>query len=581
MAKKALSPLKKDLFYVILAPILKIFECAFELIVPLLVKSVIDYLVGDKRALFTNELYETDPNPLKSIFFPCLIMFALAFAGFAITMITQYLAAKIATKYSKELRDNIYSQSQRISSRQLEEFGSSKVLNLISNDSLAMQSGVNLFMRLFARAPFLIIGSIIASFLVSLTAGLIVLSSLLLSFAVGAIVMLLSPRKYASVQSKLDELSTKSNDTLEGARPIRAFNKQEDEYASFTSHSEEYRKKSFSLFKLNSILNPLTFLFIDAGILLIVYFVAQSGNKLINVGSAVAVISYLTQSLAAFIMFSKLVVSLTRANTSRKRIDSFLSIEPDIVSGEKKEKEGKNIFTIKGAYLSYGGSEYALKNISFSLNEGESVGLIGGTGSGKSSLISLLERFIDADKGEIYFYNQNIKDVSLSSIREEIAYISQKPQLYKGSIRSNLLLAKADANEEEMKEALRKADCLAFVEGYEDGLDHEVEEGGKNYSGGQRQRLLIAKAILSNRKILILDDATSALDYKTDSFVRGEIKKLNKTNIIISQRATSVRNCDKIYVFDNGEIIASGKHDELLANCSLYKEIYETQVAVK
>jgi ATP-binding cassette subfamily B multidrug efflux pump len=289
--------------------------------------------------------------------------------------------------------------------------------------------------------------------------------------------------------------------------------------------------------------------------------------------------------LTALILFSRLITSLSKALASKKRVDDFFAITPDIVDGPKTSapiEVGSTLFSFKGVSLSFGGEEYALKDLNLDIKAGERIGLIGGTGSGKSSLVSLLERFHDASEGQILFQGQDIKDYNLNSLRGNIALVSQKPQLYKGTIKSNLLLGDPDASEEMVRNALQDSLAEEFVSKFDDGLNHPVEEGGVNLSGGQKQRLLIARALLSNRPILILDDSTSALDYKSDLMVRQNIKKRHDlTTLIVSQRATSIRDCDIIYVLDHGKIAAKGTHDELLTNCAIYREIYETQVAVK
>ena len=304
----------------------------------------------------------------------------------------------------------------------------------------------------------------------------------------------------------------------------------------------------------------------------------------ITSGSAVAILNYLSQALIALIMFSRLVVSLSRAASSKKRVDAYLSLLPSIVSGELEGHAfapGEIIYELKDASLSYGGEEKALNSVSFLLRQGESIGIIGGTGSGKSSLLSLLERFYDANEGEVNFLGQDIKSYKLSAFRSQVAFVSQKPQLFKGTIASNLLLANPKASSKEIEEALKDSLAAEFVSKFPEGLEHDVEEGGNNLSGGQKQRLLIARALLSNRPILMLDDSTSALDYKSDASLRKNLRKRKLTLIMVSQRATSIKDMDRIYVLDQGRLAAVGRHEELLSSCSIYREIYETQVAVK
>jgi ATP-binding cassette subfamily B protein len=413
----------------------------------------------------------------------------------------------------------------------------------------------------------------------------IVLSVLLLSALVVFMVIMLTPKRYQALQKELDHISSLGDDALSGARPIRAFNREEYEIEKFKGVSTSYRKKAFSLASINAWLNPLTYVFVNLGVILVLFL---SGYHFdisgIGAGTAVAILNYLAQALTALVMFSRLVVSLSKAAASKKRVDEFLSVTPSISSGKEVGRvfeKGETIFELKGASLSYGGEEAALSKIDFILREGESVGIIGGTGSGKSSLISLLERFFDASEGEVLYLGKNIKDYCLDAYRSKIALVSQKPQLFKGTVRSNLLVANPNASEEDIEKALKDSLAAEFVNRYKDGLDHEVEEGGSNLSGGQKQRLLIARALLAGREILILDDSTSALDYKSDSLLRKNVKKRKLTLILVSQRATSVKDMDRIYVLDQGKVVAVGKHEELLSSCSIYQEIYQTQVAVK
>jgi ATP-binding cassette subfamily B multidrug efflux pump len=568
---KALTPLKKYKAKVLLAPLFKLFECVCELFVPFLVKDIIDIGIAQSDGTY--------------ILTRSLIMLALAFAGFGVTMITQYLGARVSADYAYGLKKELYRQLNAISSRQLESFGKSKALTLINNDSFSLQVGVNMFMRLLVRAPFLVIGSVISAFILSPLAGCIVLGALLLSSAVIFIVMALTPKKYQAIQEELDHISTLGEDDLTGARVVRAFNKEAVEQTHFEKASLSYRKKAFVLARINAFINPLTFAFTNLGVFLVLYLAGYQSGSGVSVGTAVALMNYLAQALTALVLFSRLITSLSKALASKKRVDAFFAIAPDIVDGKENSapiEVGSPLYSFQNVSLSFGGEEYALKNLNFEIKAGERIGLIGGTGSGKSSLVALLERFYDASQGAILFQGQDIKNYNLNSLRGNIALVSQKPQLYKGTIKSNLLLGDPSASEEMVRNALSDSLAEEFVSKFEDGLNHPVEEGGVNLSGGQKQRLLIARALLSNRPILILDDSTSALDYKSDLLVRQNIKKRHDlTTLIVSQRATSIRDCDIIYVLDHGEITAKGTHEELLEHCAIYREIYETQVAVK
>lgn len=576
--RKAFGPLKKYWVKVVLAPVFKLFEAVTELIVPLLVSAIID------NGLDPDGSHYGDWNYIVIL---AAIMFGLAIAGFSVTMITQYLAARVSSDYSYDLKKILYERLHLLSPRQLDEYGRNKALNIINNDAFIVQNGVQMLMRLIVRAPFLILGSIVASFLVNPMAGCIVLGALLLSGAVIAAVVLSTPKQYAKLQKELDVISSRGEDGIVGARVVRSFNKEEREQQEFRSASEKYRKQALLISKLNALINPLTFAFINGAILLIFYiFGFHNESGALTVGNVVALMNYLTTSLAALVMFTRLITSLSKAMTSKKRIDDFLAITPYVVSGDFKPegeaKEGEPYFEFKKASLSFGGENYALKDIDLVLHKGESVGIIGGTGSGKSTLLNLMERFFDVTSGELDFRGRPIQESSLEDLRSSIALVSQKKQLFRGTVRSNMLLGKPNASEEEIWQALKDSLAYEFVSRYKDGLDHEVEEGGQNFSGGQKQRLLIARALLSARPILFLDDATSALDYKSDLLVRQNIAKIKGlTLVMVSQRATSIKDCDDIYVLEAGKIVGEGTHEQLLESCPIYQEIYETQVKTK
>ena len=564
--KKALTPLKKYAGKVVLAPFLKLFEVGAELLSPFLVRFIIDDGIakGDlNKALLLSG-----------------IMFGLSILGFGVTMIAQYLAARVSADYGHDLREVAYAQMTSLSEKQLNAFGKGKILTLLSNDSFSLQSGVMMFMRLFLRPPFLLIGSCILSFIVDVRAGFIFLGAIALSAAVLLLVMFLSPKHYAAIQSNLDSITTLSNDSLKGARPIRAFEKEKYEEEKFDRSISSYQDKNMAMGRLNALINPLTFGFINLGLVLVVYLGKFSiGSGALTTGEVVSLISYLVSSLAALIMWSRLIVSLNKALASKKRLDAFLSLKPLIqnkptFAGDNQSKSP--LVSFQDVSLTYGkvGDQPAVKNLTFTIEKGQWVGLIGGTGSGKSSTLALLERLYEPSSGTILYKGEPLAHYDLNKLHEEIAFVSQKPALFKGTIRSNLLLGKADASEEEMVAALKSSLAYEYVSNYPDFLDHVVEEGGVNLSGGQKQRLLIARALLHGGKILILDDSTSALDFLSDQQVRHNIaEKKELTKIIVSQRASSLRDCDQILVYDNGQIVAIGTHEELLKSCPIYHDI--------
>ena len=569
---KALTPLKKYGFKVFLAPTLKLFEVATELFSPFLVRYIIDEGIAKNDWNFTWKA--------------SLILFGVALLGFLFTMLAQYLCSRVACDYAHDLRKEIFHKVSSLSDKQLDTFGKEKILTIVNNDTFAMQSGVNMFMRLIFRPPFLFIGATILSFIIDIRAGFIYVGALIACAIVIGVVMVASNEKYTAIQASLDEMTLISGDALSGAKPVRAFNKEEHEETRFNVSVANYKHRNLDLASTNAWLNPLTFFFVNAALILVVYVGGFSGgeNSGLTTGQIVSLISYLVSCLAAMIMFSRMIFALNKASASKKRIDSLLALEGDIkntgIITKDEEASGSKLIEFKDVSLTYGkeGDKPAVSNLTFRIDQGETVGIIGGTGSGKSTAISLLLRLYEPTSGQIFYRGIPLYEYDLNALRKEISVALQKPSIFKGTIRSNLLLSKKDATEDEMVKALKDALAYNFVSKYDDFLDHEVEEGGANLSGGQKQRLLIARALLKGGDLLILDDCMSALDYLSDQKVRSNISKIKGlTKIIVSQRASSLIDCDKILVFDNGQIIASGKHEELLKSCDIYREIYEIQ----
>lgn len=569
---KALTPLKKYGFKVFLAPTLKLFEVATELFSPFLVRYIIDEGIAKNDWNFTWKA--------------SLILFGVALLGFFFTMLAQYLCSRVACDYAHDLRKEVFHKVSSLSDKQLDTFGKEKILTIVNNDTFAMQSGVNMFMRLIFRPPFLFIGATILSFIINYRAGLIYVFALIACAIVIGVVMVASKKKYTAIQASLDEMTLISGDALSGAKPVRAFNKEKYEEARFNSSVSTYKERSLDLASTNAWLNPLTFFFVNAALILVVYLGRFSSATVsgITTGQIVSLISYLVSCLAAMIMFSRMIFALNRASASKKRIDSLLALEGDIkntgVITKDEEASGTKLIEFKDVSLTYGKErdEPAVSGLSFRVDQGETVGIIGGTGSGKSTAISLLLRLYEPTSGQILYRGIPLYEYDLNALRKEISVALQKPSIFKGTIRSNLLLSKKDATEDEMVKALKDALAYDYVSKYDDFLDHEIEEGGANLSGGQKQRLLIARALLKGGDLLILDDCMSALDYLSDQKVRSNISKIKGlTKIIVSQRASSLIDCDKILVFDNGQIIASAKHEELLKSCNIYREIFEIQ----
>jgi ATP-binding cassette subfamily B protein len=575
--QKALTPLKKYRAKVILAPILKLVEAAIELTVPFLTRFIIDYGISNSNA--TDGLSYT----LKM----GGLILLLAFVAFGATMIAQYLAARVSADYGYELREQLYAHFLSCSEEQINSFGQGKILTLLNNDASSLQNGVMMFMRLLLRGPFLILGSTILCFIIDPLSGYIYLGAVFCSALVIALVIILSPSRYSAIQSSLDEISLTGSDTLRGARPIRAFGKEDAEEASFSKLSGKYKDKSMAIARLNALVNPLTFASINLAMVLIVYFGGNSVNTgSLSKGALVSLISYLTLSLAALIMFSRLIVSLNKAQASRKRVDSFFAIVPSIKANKQEEtvdSSYQNIVSFNDVSFSYGASKKdAVSHLTFSLKKGKRLGMIGGTGSGKSTTLFLLSHLLLPKEGTISFEGKDIKSLAPSFLHSKIAFVSQTPAIFKGTILSNLLLANPQASGEEIKEALSISLADEFTSKYKDGLLHPLEEGGANLSGGQKQRLLIARALLQKADLLVLDDSLSALDFISEKKLLASLSSQKDLSlIIVSQRIGSLSNCDEVLVYDKGEIVSRGSPSELLKTSPIYKEIHDMQVALK
>jgi ATP-binding cassette subfamily B protein len=575
--QKALTPLKKYRAKVILAPILKLVEASIELTVPFLTRFIIDYGISNS---------DTSAGLAYTLKMGGLILL-LAFVAFGATMIAQYLAARVSADYGYELREQLYAHFLSCSEQQVSSFGQGKILTLLNNDASSLQNGVMMFMRLLLRGPFLILGSTILCFIIDPLSGYIYLGAVLASSAIIALVIILSPSRYGAIQSSLDEISLSGSDTLRGSRPIRAFGKEAAEEASFSKQSEKYKDKSMAIAKLNALVNPLTFASINLAMVLIVYFGGNSVNTgSLSKGALVSLMSYLTLSLAALIMFSRLIVSLNKAQASRKRVDAFLALTPSIPEPSKTEitsASSGEIVSFKDVSFAYGSSpKDAISHVSFSLKKGERLGMIGGTGSGKSTTLFLLSRLLLPKKGSISFEGKDINSLPSSFLHSKIAFVSQKPAIFKGTILSNLLLGNPQASDQEIKEALSVSLSDEFVNKYSDGLLHVVEEGGANLSGGQKQRLLIARALLQKADLLVLDDSLSALDFLSEKKLLSALTSQKDLSLlIVSQRIGSLSNCDEVLVYDKGEIVSRGSPEELLKTSPIYKEIHDMQVALR
>ena len=597
MINKVSTAYKHNILIIALGPFLKIIEAIFDLLIPLIMKAIID--------LSSYGGVETIPNPISRslasfilLFNPDssyignaiaggLIILVMGIVGYIITMVSQYLAAKASVAVGTEVRSSLYSKILRLSKKEREQVSPSKLLTLINSDSYQLQHGVLLFVRLVVRAPFILVGSLIISFILDWRVGIAFSVVVLLIALVYLFVLRKSAKGYVEIQSNLDEISNQTSETTEGARVIRASNNQEYEDQKFSKKTETYQSKSIKVNRLNALINPLTFA-ITSIVLIVIILLLQndlfSTNRADISTTIIAEMSYLAQIFFVVVQLSMVVVEITKATVSRKRINSVLSIEPQIVcaknarTGEVKENEP--VVKFDHVYFSFEDNDhYFLNDLCFEIRKGETFAIIGGTGSGKSTVINLIERFYDASKGSVLYKGIPLKEYDLSSLRKDIGLVNQKSSLFKGTIKSNFLMSNPNATEQNIVDALKVSEAYEFVSKYDDFIEHEVNEGGSNFSGGQKQRLCIARALIRKPELLILDDATSALDLLTDKKIRDYVSSLkDMTKIIVSQRVATVQNADYILVLEGGQVVGQGKHEDLLKNCPIYQEIYQTQI---
>ena len=597
MINKVSTAYKHNILIIALGPFLKIIEAIFDLLIPLFMKAIIDLSQYGSPENIPNVISSSlaslirSINPATSSLSDALtggiIILVMGVVGYAITMVSQYLAAKASVAVGTEVRSSLYSKILKLSKKEREQISNAKLLTLINSDSYQLQHGVLLLVRLVVRAPFILIGSLIISFILDWRIGIAFSAVVLLIALVYFIVMRKSSKGYVEIQSSLDDISNHTSETIEGARVIRASNNQDNESVNFSNKTKSYQDKSMKVNRLNSLINPITFA-VTSIVLIVIVLLLQ--NDLFSINNAdiattiIAEMSYLAQIFFVVVQLSMVIVEITKASVSRKRIDSVLSLEPQIVNveepkiGEVKDNEP----VVKFDHVSFSfedNDHYFLNDLCFEIRKGETFAIIGGTGSGKSTVINLIERFYDVSKGNVLYKGIPLKEYDLSSLRKDIGLVNQKSSLFKGTIKSNFLMSNPDATDKDIVDALKAAEAYEFVSKYEDSIEHEVNEGGSNFSGGQKQRLCIARALIRKPELLILDDATSALDLLTDKKIRDCVSSLKyMTKIIVSQRVATVQNADYILVLEGGKVVGQGKHEELLNNCPIYQEIYQTQI---
>lgn len=560
----------------VLAPLFKMLEASFELIIPLVVSAIIDVGIANGDGNYIGRM--------------CLVMVALGLCGLVSSVTAQYFAAKAAAGFGTKVRHALFSHIQGFSFSEIDKMGTATLITRMTSDINQVQSGVNMVLRLFLRSPFIVLGAMVMAFTIDVKAALIFVVTIpLLSFVVFG-VMAISIPLYRKVQERLERVLGITRENLTGARVIRAFHKEEEEKERFEEGLENLTSMQTYVGKISAFLNPVTYVIINAATLVLLYTGAVQVNLgNLTQGEVVALVNYMSQILVELIKLANLIITITKAVACARRVSSVLELKstmPAEPSGresedDKDDKDDKDVmvqFSHVGLTYQGAGAE-SLSDIDFSVKRGETVGIIGGTGSGKTSLVHLIPRFYDATRGEILVDGKNVKDYPLEELRQKVGIVMQKAVLFQGTIRENLCWGKADATEEELRKALETAQAKEVVDGKEGKLDAPVEQGGKNFSGGQRQRLTIARALVRKPEILILDDSASALDYATDARLRKAIREMEEapTVFIVSQRTSSIQHADKIIVLDDGQVAAVGVHEQLLESCEVYREIYDSQ----
>ena len=569
--KKLLIYLKAYRKEACLAPIFKMLEAVFELFVPLVIKGIIDYGIAAEDRAYCLRMG--------------LLLLLLAVIGLAMATTAQWFSARAAAGFAAKIKQVLMEHIQKLSYTELDTIGTSTLITRMTSDVNQVQTGTNLVLRLFMRSPFIVFGSMIMAFTIDFKAAMIFVITIPLLSVVVFGIMLSSIPLYKKVQSQLDRVLGITRENLTGVRVIRAFNKEEEEISHFKTENEQFTRLQTFVGKISALMNPLTFVIVNSAILVLVWTGAwRVEGGILTQGAVVALVNYMSQILVELIKLADLIINITKAVACGNRIQKVLEVEPSMENGSKECVEEKNTqenaVDFNHVSLTYSGAgAQSLTDIDLHVKTGQTIGIIGGTGSGKTSVVNLIPRFYDATQGNVLVFGKPVKEQDMESLRSQIAVVPQKAVLFAGTIRENMKWGKEDATDEEIMEALTIAQAAEVVQKKEGGLDAFVEQGGKNLSGGQRQRLTIARALVRKPRILILDDSASALDFATDAALRKAIREMKNapTVFIVSQRTSSIRFADQILVLDDGKSVGVGTHDELLTTCSVYKEIYDSQ----
>ena len=552
----------------ILSPLFKLLEASFELFVPLVIAAIIDTGIGNKDGGFILKM--------------CGILILLALVGLTCSITAQYFAAKAAVGFATKVRHALFDHIQKLSYTEMDTAGTDTMITRMTSDINQAQSGVNMVLRLFLRSPFIVFGAMIMAFTIDVKAALIFVVTIpVLSVVVFGIMIITIPL-FRRVQASLDKVLGVTRENLTGSRVIRAFNKEQEEIADFDESNERLTDVQLFVGKISALMNPLTYIIINVALVILIWTGAIQVNiGKISQGEVVALVNYMSQILVELVKLANLIITVTKAIACGNRVQSIFEMETSMVdgNGSKKEDTGYTV-EFRNVSMRYkGAGADTLTGIDFKAKPGDTIGIIGGTGSGKSSVVNLIPRFYDVTEGQVMVDGMDVREYKITDLRDKIGIVPQKAVLFAGTVRSNLAWGKEDATEEEMQQALSVAQAAEVVDKKDGKLDAEVEQGGKNFSGGQKQRLTIARALVKQPEILIMDDSSSALDYATDAKLRQAIHNMpnRPTVFIVSQRAASIMYADKIIVLDDGTVAGTGTHEELLKDCSVYQEIYYSQ----
>lgn len=552
----------------VLGPLFKLLEALFELFVPLVMTSIIDVGIatGSRRYILER----------------CGLLVLLAVVGLVCSITAQYFAARAATGFSARLRSALFAHLQGLSYREIDTLGSATMITRMTSDVNQLQNGVNLALRLLLRSPFVVFGAMVMAFTIDVPGATVFVVAIPVLLAVVFAIILVTIPMYRKVQNRLDGVTAATRENLTGVRVLRAFRKEQEEIAEFSRRNRLLNQLQLRVGRISNLLNPVTYVILNLAVVALLRTGALRVNSgALTQGQVVALYNYMSQILVELIKFANLIITMTKAVACGNRIQSVFAMQSSQTSGSRHPEETlRGQVEFRNAGITYGvaGAE-ALSSVSFLARPGQTVGIIGGTGSGKSTLVNLIPRFYDATQGQVLVDGVDVRELNLEELRRRIAVVPQKAVLFRGTIRSNLLWGREDATEEELQAALTVAQAMEIVQGKDQGLDAEVQQGGGNLSGGQSQRLTIARALIRQPEILILDDSASALDYATDARLRAAIGALPNppTTFVVSQRAASIRHADWILVLDDGRVVGQGTHETLLEQCPVYQEIYHSQ----